>query len=153
MHIDLTVAVYPDLCFRFVMETIQVVGPIVLICLLSTMKTAPAAKRSEEDCDIFADYEVSPDEYFRHDVYCNQPMSVVPEHVEKVFISLNPPCSQLLQTDALIINSSALTQVYLHDSYNFVQILNDSSFHTLINVRELSLVGFGRLHSVTSGVF
>jgi hypothetical protein len=134
------------------MEEIRVVGRIVLICLLSTMNTT-AAQRSKEDCHVFTDYEVSPHEYLRLDVYCNPSTPFEPENVEKVFISLHPPCSESLQTDALFTNSTALTHVYLRDYNNIIQYLDDTSFHTLINIRELSLVGFARLLRVTGGVF
>lgn len=133
------------------MRTLSIL--IVFIGQLAAMDGNVFA-RDHVDCDVSADFEVSPADYIHFHVFCYlQPTSRIPVHVTKAFVALYEPCGGGLQVDSFIINASILTHVYLWDYYNKIEVLDAKTFRLLSSVTELCLVGFAKVTRVDRDVF
>lgn len=123
---------------------------IIIILELNTQNVFGV---NAEDCNVFADYDVSPANYLTLNAHCDESTPPLEVQVEKIVITLNKSCVGSLQVKILISNATSLTYVYIWDSFNTIEYLNGSSFEDFINVREMNLVGFEKLRYLSGDVF
>lgn len=127
--------------------------------LLTLRRVAPSSYRT--DCDIVADYDVSPRDYIHVDAFCIQrhvqQAPSMPVHSGKVAIIVKELCNGsipggLFNDISGNVNLLSHVNVTQLDISSVIVIPNDT-FQGLTNVKELSLIGFQKVKHVDADVF